>query len=711
MRSVGLSSAATSLLRVVGAVGAIAVMTLSAGAGHGAAEAELRAFLAAIGGQDAAARGEAMQRASDMGAAAVFGLGELLTSEDPSVSRGAKVALESIAAHAARPGADDERVAVGRALVELLGADLTSSGRATVIRQLGLVGREHAVGALYRLLSDPELAEPARQAIQRIPGRRATEALLAALPHAPEKLKCGLIFALGSRRDVEAVPVLIALARDRNMAVRLAAVDVLGRIGDARAAGAIATAAMYGPDRQRRVAIDAALRLADVEMARANEAPARAIYEGALTMAMTTSQRLAALKGMRQLGDPRSLPTVLRTLGDPDSVFQRMAMTLIDELAGERAVAAMTGALDMAGPQAKAALLRGIADRQAGDAVPMLLEALKDRSDVVKIAAASALGDFGGIHNAPPLLEVAEHGSASVRPMALNSYLRLLEAELWDERPPSLIPLYNRALQLATREAECRLALTGVAEFADPSSLPLVEALTTRGGIRQEALAAYVAIGRTLAAQGKPERAIEVFRNAVRRGASRNLANECVRELRKLGVEGDFAREAGFVTDWWLIGTFPSPNKRAFDADLPPERAVNLDAEVQWDGRTLRWRPFRSADIQGVVDLVPLFDRHEDVAICAYAEVAVGADTDVIFKIGSDDGVVCRLNGKRIHANNASRPLRVDEDAASATLKAGTNTILLKILQGRGGWAFCLRIADADGQPLQFGQRGVPVKE
>ena len=39
-------------------------------------------------------------------------------------------------------------------------------------------------------------------------------------------------------------------------------------------------------------------------------------------------------------------------------------------------------------------------------------------------------------------------------------------------------------------------------------------------------------------------------------------------------------------------------------------------------------------------------------------------------------------------------------------LKAGTNSILLKIYQNTQGWEFCARIVTADGRPVPFKQKG-----
>jgi len=73
--------------------------------------------------------------------------------------------------------------------------------------------------------------------------------------------------------------------------------------------------------------------------------------------------------------------------------------------------------------------------------------------------------------------------------------------------------------------------------------------------------------------------------------------------------------------------------------------------------------------------------------------------------MGSDDGIVCWLNGARIHANNANRGLTVDEDVVKTRLEAGANRILLKVLNGGGNWSGCLHITSPDGRPIKFKAR------
>jgi hypothetical protein len=77
----------------------------------------------------------------------------------------------------------------------------------------------------------------------------------------------------------------------------------------------------------------------------------------------------------------------------------------------------------------------------------------------------------------------------------------------------------------------------------------------------------------------------------------------------------------------------------------------------------------------------------------------------VIFKIGSDDAVVCWLNGKHIHSYMEDRGYAPDQDIVPAHLRAGMNFILMKVLNGGADWACGLRITDTDNRPLHLAQR------
>ena len=73
---------------------------------------------------------------------------------------------------------------------------------------------------------------------------------------------------------------------------------------------------------------------------------------------------------------------------------------------------------------------------------------------------------------------------------------------------------------------------------------------------------------------------------------------------------------------------------------------------------------------------------------------------DADLAVGADDGVVVWLNDQRIHTNLVARGYQSHEDHVPISLKAGANTLLLKVTQGGGDWKFCAHIESKDGAPL-----------
>ena len=73
---------------------------------------------------------------------------------------------------------------------------------------------------------------------------------------------------------------------------------------------------------------------------------------------------------------------------------------------------------------------------------------------------------------------------------------------------------------------------------------------------------------------------------------------------------------------------------------------------------------------------------------------------DVMFEIGSDDGVKAWLNDTLVHQNNILRGHVQADDRVKVKLVSGRNDVLLKITQGEGGWRASLVITDLDEKVL-----------
>jgi len=651
--------------------------------------------------EDEQTRASAVDEALGRGAAAITPLGELAASAEPATSLRALRAMERIVHSVSGPAAPDERRAVSDAICRLLWIDAPLTVKAAEIQLIGYVGDDEAVAALVTLLNHPKLGEDVRQALQRIDTASASAALARGLRESPARLKPGYILALAQRGDRACLTEILPLAADRDLEVRIAALTAIGALGDAGASSGL-VGGLGAPDtRVRAAAADALLRLAGRQATTGNAVVARRIFERVLRSSTNTGRRLAAVAALGEADDSDALPAVLSALGDPDPIFHAAAMALVDRWAEGDAVGVMKRAVGSAGPEARAGLMLGLASRDDGTVAPTLMAGLQDGAPIVQAAAARGLGSIAHQPAADTLLRLAEDGAPPARAAALNSTIVLLAERIEAGETPELLRSVNQALELAEGDVERNMALKLLVGFGDPSSLPLVDPLTTRRETRAAALEAYVAIGKTISTTDA-DRAINIFNTAVGRGAHRPLVEECVRQLRALGVDFNPARAAGFITEWSFAGPFPARQGNGFGFVYPPEKTDAATGPVPFEDKVYRWELRSTNDVEGMWNLQSMFSPSADVVVYASAEVSVDEAQDVVLKIGSDDGVKVWVNGELVHANDASRPVVVDEDTAAARLKAGTNRILVKVRQGGGGWGMVVRVVDADGNAVKL---------
>ncbi len=688
----------------------IAVLALLACAlawGDEQAPPDVQQFLQRIADANPKVRSTAWGEAKNYGAAAVPGLGELLDSSDRGVARAAKLALENIVGQASTPGADAERQAVALKLVSALRAAQSRFARVTCIQLLGLIGRGEAVPALAQLLDDEEVGEDVRQALQRIPGNEATGALLAALRTHRGPFARAIIYALASRGDRAAVPTLARLAAASDLPTRLAAIDTLGRIGDLRAEHVLSNALRAREREVRRAATDALLRLAEAQLRAHNRHVAAQIFQKLLGAQLSQSQRCAALAGIAQTAGAQAVPKLVAALAGQGRVVADCARSLLLSLEDEGTLQALAAAGTQAAPEVRAQVLEIIAARNDPGAAQVLLAALQAPELVVRRAAVVALGELAAGEAKEVLLELAEHGPEELRQEALEACLKIARRYCERGRGLDAASIYRRVLAIAPTADTRRTVLDGLAELAEPKTLPLIEPLINDPQVRKEALAACVAVGVTLARRGERDRAIALLNKALAPEVDPALANRAARELYALGIEVDLAQRQGFVTNWWLAGPMPNPNRSAFVREFFPEREINLAKTYEVEGRTISWKPHKTVDVRGIVDLRELFVPNSSVVAYGYAEIFVDKAQDVVLKIGSDDGIVVWVNGEKVHAKNVDRGIRVDQDIAKARFVAGKNSILVKVLQQGGYWCFCVRLTTPDGKPLKFKEHKV----
>lgn len=163
------------------------------------------------------------------------------------------------------------------------------------------------------------------------------------------------------------------------------------------------------------------------------------------------------------------------------------------------------------------------------------------------------------------------------------------------------------------------------------------------------------------------------------------------------------------INGWWVVGPFACPIERAMATPFAPETSADpARTYVNSAGKTLAWRradravrPSDDPAREFVVDLHAALDCKDDDAV-AYAMTYLHAPraTSAQLALGSDDGVCVWLNGEKIHVNDVQRGYGSKQDFVPVRLREGSNTLLLKITQAKGGWAFGAHLLHDDGSPM-----------
>jgi hypothetical protein len=109
-----------------------------------------------------------------------------------------------------------------------------------------------------------------------------------------------------------------------------------------------------------------------------------------------------------------------------------------------------------------------------------------------------------------------------------------------------------------------------------------------------------------------------------------------------------------------------------------------------------------SAQPDGLINLNNILQPNEQVLVYGLAYVLSPDERTTHILLGSDDGVRVWVNDALVHSNPAYRGNYPDLDKAKISLRKGWNKVLIKVLQGAGGWGFCLRFADPDSS-LRYG--------
>lgn len=152
--------------------------------------------------------------------------------------------------------------------------------------------------------------------------------------------------------------------------------------------------------------------------------------------------------------------------------------------------------------------------------------------------------------------------------------------------------------------------------------------------------------------------------------------------------------QQNYALDWYLIGPFEAPEMSYLSVPYPPEQEIALNKSYSGkNNQSVAWKQIK-ANPSGYVALNQLLQPNEKAVAYGLTYLYSPEEREVFLLLGSDDGVKLWVNDALVHTNPTYRGAYPDQDRIKVRLNAGWNKILIKVLQGAGGWGYYLRIPD-----------------
>jgi HEAT repeat protein len=664
-------------------------------------------------------------QAPDAGVAATaaLALGDL---GGPEAAKGLSVAsingppaLRAVCAEGLLRLAERLRQEGNRAAADAVWLALSRAGQPDGVRAAAWVGLllpgDQAATRLTLALEggDTVAQQVAVQAVATLEGAQVTRVARERPERLLAPLRCAMLASLARRADPAATAAVVRECGAADGGIRIAALRALAEVGDASHAAFLAERASRSTGLEKEAARDALCRLhrgdvtasllgllrdgsPDVKaeaMAVLSRRGDAAACDALLALAAGADERAAvsACEALATLAGPAQIEPLVRCLVQTQAKTVRDAAVTAVVNAGRRdgqadqATAVVLQAVQGAGTEARAALLRAAGELGGAGALERLREALSDADPTVRTAAVKTLAEVTGPQALPELLRLAkECQEPNHRVLALRGYWRLVS--LSGSRPAEeRLALCRDGLAACERPEERRLGLGELGKVPLAAALELALAAERDEAVRAEAQLAAVQVCRqTMAADRGAAGAL--LQRLAAEGAAEQVKAEAGRAVEALH------RLASYIMPWLAAGPYRQEGKECqqlFDVAFPPEQDP---AQAQWRPAAVPPDP----SLAWQVDLASVVAGNHAVAYIR-TRVFSPREQPVALAVGVDDGVKLWINGQLVHANNAVRGLTPDQDKVQGTLRQGWNDLLAKVTQHTMGCGICVRVTAPDG--------------
>jgi len=404
---------------------------------------------------------------------------------------------------------------------------------------------------------DPMFRGLAAQIVAETSGVTDTLKYAAAVADLPEEGQVSLLRGLGTRGDSAAHPAVVAAIASDRETVKVTAIEALGHVGSEADVATLAPLLVSGHE---GVVSAARLALRNLPGDAVDGAIAAAVPQAdpnvrAALLAMLTDRtaaqaiplaveylndedagvRLAAMRTLVTLGTPAEAPAVIAVLKSTSDADERTAsaeaLNAIAGIYGDELLPTVLGAIDGAGPEARAVLVRNLGKIGSTKALDAVVTAVGNADKTVSDEAVRVLASWRSTEAAPHLLALAKGDDAGRAGQAFRGYVRLARDEGDAAKKAEML---KTAMGMAsTQEAKWQV-LAAWGTLHTPAALEALKPHLDDPSVQNEAASAIVAVATEL---GKQEGGRAAAREALGVVLSK-IKDEAVRDRAQRALDG-----------------------------------------------------------------------------------------------------------------------------------------------------------------------------
>ncbi|MCP4172434.1 MAG: hypothetical protein GY758_16860, partial [Fuerstiella sp.] len=176
--------------------------------------------------------------------------------------------------------------------------------------------------------------------------------------------------------------------------------------------------------------------------------------------------------------------------------------------------------------------------------------------------------------------------------------------------------------------------------------------------------------------------ATDLYAKAMSGAVHEDQVKTIAKALQDAGIEVNIPRHFGFLMAWKIIGPFDNKDQKGFPVVYPPEKTLDLSAEYEGQLGNVKWQPITTEDDYGVVDIGKQIENYKGSLMYATTTWQSEMDQAVEIRLGTPNAWKLWVNDELVFEREEyHRGTRLDQYKVPVSLKAGANTILVKICQ------------------------------